>query len=141
MEYLEKKIKIQILYTAINLGFDVFFILIHILGYLYKKINCDCCYNCNCNWFCSCFKKIFESNHESKDRNNNYNNKYDIYNNKTNKKYEDLVAPEGPISKTPANINEINQNNIQSNETINTEGNNNNQNKIDAREIKIIQYK
>ena len=133
--------KILILYTAINLGFDVFFILIHILGYLYKKINCDCCYNCNCNWFCSCFKKIFESNHESEDRNNNYNNKYDIYNNITNKKYEDLGVPEGPISKTPANINEINQNNIQSNEKINTEGNNNNQNKIDAREIKIIQYK
>ena len=143
--------KIQILFTAINLGFDVFFIFIHILGIFsyvcYDNIKsifkCECCYDCNCNCdcscncCCSCFKKKYEYNNKPKEIKKNNNNNYKNNNIKDNKKYEDfgnLGAPEGPTSNTPANTYETNKyNNIHSDA--------NNPIKTDSRQVEVFQKK
>lgn len=142
--------KIQILFTAINLGFDVFFIFIHILGIFFYKcydkikciFKCECCNDCNCYCSCnccsSCFKKKYEYNNNPKIDYNNYNNnKYNNDNIKENKKYEDfgnLGAPEGPTNNTPANNYETNKNN-------NIYSDNNNPIKTDSVQVKVFQKK
>ena len=143
--------KIQILFTAINLGFDVFFIFIHILGIFFdvcydniKSIfKCECCYDCNCNCdcscncCCSCFKKKYEYNNKPKEIKKNNNNNYKNDNIKDNKKYEDfgnLGAPEGPTNNTPANNYETNKNNNIYSDTNNTI-------KTDSVQVKVFQKK
>ena len=97
----------QIVYTAVNLGLDVFIIIVSVIALTYEKFyeffKYDLpCYNCDC--VCPCKKKYKYTVSISKQKNNN-----DIC---INRKPKNLDAPEGPNPYEEMNANPNLQNPI-----------------------------
>ena len=105
-----KRIKNGIIFSAINLGFDIFFYFVNILFIIYNKIS-----KCKCE--CDCLKKILQRN------NNSYKNenvaKHQNNNVSSGKKPNKRIQ-EKPVSEVKIN-NDMNTQENQLNQTMNND--------------------